>query len=130
MMINSQDHYDYGLRNLKAVLNMAGALKRADPNMNEEAILMRALRYFTPLKPVSVEAEKTTFPANLQAMHTSSLGHAFGGFLDLLYCNSNPKAKRLGCSDFKYVFTHRINLWQLQGTRHYVNRCVAVEYFA
>jgi hypothetical protein len=39
-----QDHYDYGLRNLKAVLNMAGALKRADPNMNEEAILMRALR--------------------------------------------------------------------------------------
>lgn len=40
----AQDHYDYGLRNLKAVLNMAGALKRADPNMNEEAILMRALR--------------------------------------------------------------------------------------
>lgn len=39
-----QDHYDYGLRNLKAVLNMAGALKRADPTMNEEAILMRALR--------------------------------------------------------------------------------------
>lgn len=24
---------------------MAGALKRADPNMNEEAILMRALRW-------------------------------------------------------------------------------------
>lgn len=24
---------------------MAGALKRADPNMNEETILMRALRY-------------------------------------------------------------------------------------
>lgn len=43
-----QDHYDYGLRNLKAVLNMAGALKRADPNMNEEAILMRALRYRSP----------------------------------------------------------------------------------
>lgn len=44
-MNSRQDHYDYGLRNLKAVLNMAGALKRADPNMNEEAILMRALRY-------------------------------------------------------------------------------------
>ncbi|CAN0120098.1 unnamed protein product [Ectocarpus sp. 6 AP-2014] len=42
--LSKQDHYDYGLRNLKAVLNMAGALKRADPNMNEEAILMRALR--------------------------------------------------------------------------------------
>jgi hypothetical protein len=43
--LSKQDHYDYGLRNLKAVLNMAGQLKRNDPNMAEEAILMRALRY-------------------------------------------------------------------------------------
>jgi dynein heavy chain len=42
--LSKQDHYDYGLRNLKAVLNCAGSLKRADPTMNEEAILMRALR--------------------------------------------------------------------------------------
>jgi len=42
--LSKQDHYDYGLRNLKAVLNMAGSIKRADPSTNEEAILMRALR--------------------------------------------------------------------------------------
>ena len=42
--LSKQDHYDYGLRNLKAVLNMAGQLKRADSNMAEESILMRALR--------------------------------------------------------------------------------------
>ena len=42
--LSKQDHYDYGLRNLKAVLNMAGQLKRNDPTMPEEAILMRALR--------------------------------------------------------------------------------------
>jgi dynein heavy chain len=42
--LSKQDHYDYGLRNLKAVLNMAGQLKRNDPGMAEEAILMRALR--------------------------------------------------------------------------------------
>ena len=42
--LSKQDHYDYGLRNLKAVLNMAGQLKRADSNMAEEFILMRALR--------------------------------------------------------------------------------------
>jgi dynein heavy chain len=42
--LSKQDHYDYGLRNLKAVLNCAGGLKRADSAMNEEAILMRALR--------------------------------------------------------------------------------------
>lgn len=42
--LSKQDHYDYGLRNLKAVLNMAGQLKRNDSTMTEEAILMRALR--------------------------------------------------------------------------------------
>ena len=42
--LSKQDHYDYGLRNLKAVLNMAGQIKRADANMPEESILMRALR--------------------------------------------------------------------------------------
>lgn len=42
--LSKQDHYDYGLRNLKAVLNMAGQLKRNDPTMSEEVILMRALR--------------------------------------------------------------------------------------
>lgn len=42
--LSKQDHYDYGLRNLKAVLNMAGQLKRGDPTMAEDVILMRALR--------------------------------------------------------------------------------------
>jgi len=40
--LSKQDQYDDGLRNLKAVLNMmAGQLKRNDPTMAEEAILMR-----------------------------------------------------------------------------------------
>lgn len=78
----SQDHYDYGLRNLKAVLNMAGALKRADPNMNEEAILMRALRYFPPLNPVSVEDKDSTFPVNPLSKPYFSLEElAFGALL-------------------------------------------------
>jgi len=42
--LSKQDHYDYGLRNLKAVLNMAGSIKRTETSANEEAILMRALR--------------------------------------------------------------------------------------
>ncbi|KAJ0403889.1 hypothetical protein ATCC90586_002605 [Pythium insidiosum] len=42
--LSKQDHYDFGLRSLKAVLNMAGALKREDPNLQEENILLRALR--------------------------------------------------------------------------------------
>ena len=40
--LSKQDHYDDGLRNLTAVLNMmAGQLKRNDPTMAEEAISMR-----------------------------------------------------------------------------------------
>lgn len=43
--LSKQDHYDYGLRNLKSVLNMAGQLKRSSiEGLSEEAILMRALR--------------------------------------------------------------------------------------
>ena len=37
-------HYDFGLRALKSVLVMAGALKRAAPEMAEALVLMRALR--------------------------------------------------------------------------------------
>ena len=46
--LSKQDHYDYdyGLRNLKSVLNMAGQLKRNDPTMAEEAILMRVSQPF------------------------------------------------------------------------------------
>jgi hypothetical protein len=37
-------HYDFGLRALKSVLVMAGALKRAAPAAPEALVLMRALR--------------------------------------------------------------------------------------
>nr|CCC47395.1 putative dynein heavy chain, fragment [Trypanosoma vivax Y486] len=42
--LSKQHHYDWGLRALKAVLVMAGQLKRGAPELSEEAVLMRALR--------------------------------------------------------------------------------------
>eukprot|EP00898_Chlorokybus_atmophyticus_P006649 jgi/Chlat1/6986/Chrsp56S00523 len=42
--LSKQFHYDFGLRALKSVLVMAGALKRGSPDMPEELVLMRALR--------------------------------------------------------------------------------------
>jgi dynein heavy chain len=45
-LLSPQFHYDWGLRAVKSVLRQAGKLKRADPNVSEEELLMRALRDF------------------------------------------------------------------------------------
>jgi len=42
--MSKQDHYDYGMRAIKAVLVVAGSVKRVDPEMSEEVILLRAVR--------------------------------------------------------------------------------------
>ena len=41
--MSKQDHYDFGLRSIKSVLNCAGALKRTESEMTELNILMRAI---------------------------------------------------------------------------------------
>ena len=43
-LLSPQAHYDWGLRAVKSVLYIAGALKRGDPDVPERAVLMRALR--------------------------------------------------------------------------------------
>ncbi|XP_069379878.1 dynein axonemal heavy chain 10 isoform X1 [Paralichthys olivaceus] len=42
--LSKQSHYDFGLRALKSVLVMAGEMKRGSPDLNEDVVLMRALR--------------------------------------------------------------------------------------
>ncbi|KAI9009714.1 dynein heavy chain and region D6 of dynein motor-domain-containing protein [Gaertneriomyces semiglobifer] len=42
--LSKQHHYDFGLRALKSVLVMAGSLKRGSPDLDEDVVLMRALR--------------------------------------------------------------------------------------
>ncbi len=42
--LSQQDHYDFGMRAVKSVLVMAGKLKRENPNINEDLVLIRALR--------------------------------------------------------------------------------------
>jgi hypothetical protein len=39
-----QDHYDFGMRAVKSVLVMAGSLKRANPTLSEDVVLIRAMR--------------------------------------------------------------------------------------
>jgi dynein heavy chain len=42
--LSQQDHYDFGMRAVKSVLVMAGALKRANPQLKDDIVLIRALR--------------------------------------------------------------------------------------
>nr|VZI42327.1 unnamed protein product [Spirometra erinaceieuropaei] len=42
--LSKQHHYDFGLRALKSVLVMAGSLRRSEPDLSEESVLMRAMR--------------------------------------------------------------------------------------
>ncbi|CAH8610943.1 unnamed protein product [Heterobilharzia americana] len=52
-LLSKQDHYDWGLRAIKSVLVVAGALKRSDPGRPEDQVLMRALRDFNIPKIVT-----------------------------------------------------------------------------
>jgi dynein heavy chain len=58
-LLSKQMHYDWGLRATKAVLRVAGGLKRAEPNVDEDRILMRALRDFNI--PKLVDEDKPIF---------------------------------------------------------------------
>ncbi|PRP88057.1 dynein heavy chain 6, axonemal-like [Planoprotostelium fungivorum] len=42
--LSKQDHYDFGMRAIKSVLVMAGSLKRGNPDLREDIVLIRSLR--------------------------------------------------------------------------------------
>eukprot|EP01033_Poteriospumella_lacustris_P003465 gene3469-2562_t len=58
-LLSKQSHYDWGLRAVKSVLVVAGQLKRAEPSLDEESLLMRALRDFNI--PKIVQADEVVF---------------------------------------------------------------------
>ena len=56
-LLSKQAHYDWGLRAVKSVLRVAGALKRGEPGKGEEELLMRALRDFNTPKIPEVDTK-------------------------------------------------------------------------
>ena len=52
-LLSKQLHYDWGLRAVKSVLVVAGGFKRAEPDLPEQELLMRALRDFNVPKIVA-----------------------------------------------------------------------------
>lgn len=53
-LLSAQKHYDWGLRAVKSVLRVAGSMLRAEPELDEAAILMRALRDSNTAKIIQV----------------------------------------------------------------------------
>ncbi|KAL0236998.1 hypothetical protein PCE1_000395 [Barthelona sp. PCE] len=56
-LLSKQDHYDWGLRAIKSVLVVAGGLRRSEPKLPEEHVLMRALRDFNLPKIVTEDTQ-------------------------------------------------------------------------
>ena len=42
--LSQQDHYDYGMRQVKSVLVMSGSVKRGNPDLSEDVCLIRAMQ--------------------------------------------------------------------------------------
>jgi dynein heavy chain len=67
-LLSKARHYDWGLRAVKSVLRQAGQLKRSDPQIPEDPLLMRALRDFnipkivTDDKPIFLRLIDDLFP--------------------------------------------------------------------
>jgi dynein heavy chain len=75
-LLSKQLHYDWGLRAIKSVLVVAGGFKRGEPDVNEFALLMRALRDFNLPKIAFADLE------------------IFGGLLKDLFPSTNIPRKR------------------------------------
>jgi len=75
-LLSAALHYDWGLRAIKSVLVVAGKFKRAEPELEEPALLMRALRDFNLPKIVAEDLE------------------IFRGLLGDLFPKLNPIRKR------------------------------------
>jgi dynein heavy chain len=54
-LLSKQMHYDWGLRAVKSLLRQAGALKRAEPESDENPVLCRALRDFNTPKITTLD---------------------------------------------------------------------------
>lgn len=112
--LSKQDHYDYGLRNLKAVLSMAGSLKRQDVNRTEELILLKALKDMNLPKFIKEDL----------ALFMLLLNDLFPGLeLPMENCNNLKAAVerdmlRSGLQNHKKLVENILQLHNSQLTRH------------
>ncbi|KAK6632535.1 hypothetical protein RUM43_013303 [Polyplax serrata] len=106
-LLSKQDHYDWGLRAIKSVLVVAGALKRGDRLRPEDQVLMRALRDF-----------------NIPKIVTDDLPVFMGLIGDLFPALDVPRKRDL---DFEKAIKGAALDLKLQPEDNFILKCVQLE---
>jgi len=85
--LSQQDHYDFGMRAVKSVLVMAGSLKRANPDRNEDVVLICALRDSNLPKFLSDDAIlfQVTHHPHIQPNKQYNFFHLFRAFWEIYF---------------------------------------------
>ncbi len=80
--LSQQDHYDFGMRAVKSVLVMAGKLKRENPLIIEDLVLIRALRDSN--LPKFLKDDAVLFKAIIQDLFPGVVlpEHDYGNFME------------------------------------------------
>jgi len=108
-LLSIQTHYDWGLRAIKSVLVIAGSLKRQDPGLNEDGVLMRALRDCNLPKLVSDDIE------------------VFMGLINDLFPGLSDQLKRKRDMDFENVVRETCLAQHLQKEETFISKITAVQ---
>lgn len=112
--LSSQFHYDYGMRAVKTTITAAGNLKRDDPDMDEDVLLLRALQ----------DVNLPKFLAHDIPLFNGIISDLFPGKkrpdLDLgaLISVIKLKTHRLGLQPVPYFLTKCIQLYETIVVRH------------
>eukprot|EP00928_Gymnodinium_smaydae_P048232 TRINITY_DN3222_c2_g2_i2.p1 TRINITY_DN3222_c2_g2~~TRINITY_DN3222_c2_g2_i2.p1 ORF type:complete len:3935 (+),score=1014.18 TRINITY_DN3222_c2_g2_i2:1731-11807(+) len=112
--MSKQAHYDFGLRNIKSVLGCAGALKRKEPDMPEQILLMRAINDMNAPKWVSQDVP----------LYSALLADIFPGIelpipdYGKLEEMINQVLTEFGCQRVKHSVAKCISIFETKVTRH------------
>jgi dynein heavy chain len=109
--LSQQPHYDYGLRAVKSVLVMAGGLKRGNPELSEDVVLIRALRDSNQPKFLSFDIPLFKVHRTPYTLHTCPYTrhvHFVSYIFDI------PLSSRLLCKTCFLVWIYPVSWLQVQ----------------